>query len=43
MSEKGWLAELRFYALFKIISVISVQWEVDNERACAMEPCLWLN
>ena len=29
--------DLRFYVLFNGVSVISGQWEVDNERLCAME------
>ena len=32
-----WLNDLRFYVLFKSVSVISGRWEVDNERLCAME------
>ena len=28
---------MQFYILFNSISVISGQWEVDNERLCAME------
>ena len=35
--EAGWMDDLRFYVLFNSISVISGQWEVDNERLCAME------
>ena len=34
--------DLQFYVLFNSLSVISGQWEVDNERLCAMELCLWL-
>ena len=37
-----WMDDLRFYVLFNSISVISGRWEVDNERQCAMEPCLRL-
>ena len=33
----GWMDDLRFYVLFNSISVITGQWEVDNERLCAME------
>ena len=29
--------DLRFYVLFNTVSVISGQWEVDNERLCAMQ------
>ena len=32
-----WMDDLRFYVLFNSISVISGQWDVDNERLCAME------
>ena len=28
----GWMDDLRFYILFNSVSVISGQWEVDNER-----------
>ena len=28
--------DLRFYILFNSISVIEGQWEIDNERMCAM-------
>ena len=38
----GWMDDLRFYDLFNSVSVISGRWEVDNERLCAMELCLWL-
>ena len=44
-SEKKiwWMDDfLWFDALFNSISVISGQWEVDNERLCAMEPRVWL-
>ena len=34
--------DLRFYVLFKSISVISGRWADDNERLCAMEPPLRL-
>ena len=34
--------DLRLYILFNSISVISGQWEIDNERLCAMEPRLRL-
>ena len=34
--------DLQFYILFNSISVISGRWEIDNERLCAMELCLWL-
>ena len=36
-NERWWMDDLRFYVLFNNISVISGQWEVDNERLCAME------
>ena len=29
--------DLRFYVLFKSVSVISGRWDVDNERLCAVE------
>ena len=29
--------DLRFYVLLNSVSVISGEWEVDNERLCAME------
>ena len=29
--------DLQFYILFNSVSVLSEQWEVDNERLCAME------
>ena len=35
--SKGWMDDLRFYVLFNSISVISGQWEDNNERLCAME------
>ena len=38
----GWMDDLQFYVLFNSISVLSGQWDVDNERRCAMEHCLWL-
>ena len=41
-SVNGWMDDLRFYVLFKCISVISGRREVDNERLCAMEPRLRL-
>ena len=34
--------DLQFYVLFISISVISGRWVDDNERQCAMEPCLGL-
>ena len=36
----GWMA----YELspFYSISVISLRWDADNERLCAMEPSYWL-
>ena len=37
----GWMDDLQIYVLFNSISVISGQWEVDNEM-CAMEFPLWL-
>ena len=36
-NQNGWIDELRFYVLFNSVSVISGQWEVDNEKLCAME------
>ena len=38
----GWMDELQFYVLFNSISVISGRLVDDNERLCAMEPCLGL-
>ena len=38
--QDKWMDDLRFYALFNSISVVSGQWEGDNEKLCAMEPCL---
>ena len=34
--------DLQFYIHFNSISVISGQWADDNERLCAMKPCLLL-
>ena len=34
--------DLRFYILFNSISVKSEWWADDNERLCAIEPCLQL-
>ena len=31
---------LRFYVLLNSICDISGRWKTDNERLCAMEPCL---
>ena len=31
------MEDMRFYVLFNIISVISGQWKVGNEKLCAME------
>ena len=40
--QTGWMDDdLQFYVLFNSVSVISGQWEVDNERLCAIELCLW--
>ena len=36
------IEDLQFYVLFSSISVTSGHWADDNERLCAMEPCLWL-
>ena len=33
----NWMDDLQFYVLFNNVSVISEQWEVDNERLCAVE------
>ena len=38
----GCMDDLRFCVLFNSISVIPGQWAGDNERLCAMAPCLWL-
>ena len=38
----GWMDDLRFYVLFNSISVTSGRLVDDNERLCAMEPCLQL-
>ena len=38
----GWRDYLRFYLIFKSISVISGRCADDNERLCAMEPRLRL-
>ena len=38
----GMMDDLQFYVLFNSISVISGCWVNDNERLCAMEPCLQL-
>lgn len=35
-----WIYHLRFYALFKGVSVIPGRWEGDNRRLYAMEPRL---
>ena len=32
-----WMDGLQFYVLFNSVSIISGQWEIDNERLCAME------
>ena len=37
-----WMDDWGFYVLFNSILVISGQWADDNERLCAMEPCLQL-
>ena len=34
--------DLQFYILFNSTSVISGQWEGDNEKLSATEPCLQL-
>ena len=34
--------DLLFYFIFNSISVISGQWDGDNERLCTVEPCLHL-
>ena len=34
--------DLLFYNLFNSISLISGYWLDDNDRLCAMEPCLQL-
>ena len=33
--ESVWMDDLQFYVLFNSFSVVSGQWEVDNERLCA--------
>ena len=38
----GWIDDSQFYVLFNSISVILGWWSDDNERLCAIEPCLWL-
>ena len=38
----GGMDDLRFNVLFNSIPVISGRWADDNERLCAMEPCLRL-
>ena len=38
----GWIDDLRCYALFNSISVISGRWADNNERLCAMDPNLRL-
>ena len=40
--KDGWMEDLPFYVLFNNTSVILGQWELDNERLCAMELCLQL-
>ena len=35
--SNGWMDDLRFYALFNSISVISGRWVDDNEKLCAVE------
>ena len=37
---ESWMNDFRFYVLFNSISVISEQWEGDNERLWVMEPLL---
>ena len=39
-SEKGWMDDLAFYILFNSILVIAGRWSDDNERMCALGPCL---
>ena len=39
---EGWMDDLPFYVLYNSVSVISRQWEVDNERLCAVELHSWL-
>ena len=34
---EGWIDDMRSFVLLNSISVISGQWEVDNERLCAMK------
>ena len=38
--SSGGMDDLQYYVLFNSFSVISGQWGDDNERLCAMEPCL---
>ena len=42
ISHPWWMDDLQICptVLFNSISVISGQWKADNERLCAMEPCL---
>ena len=37
-TSNGWTDDLQFNILFSGISVISGQWEGDNERLCATDP-----
>ena len=39
-TSDGWTDDLQFYVLFNSISVISGQWEIDNETLCAVEKIL---
>ena len=36
----GWIDDLQFYILFNNVSIISGQWENDNERLCSVKHCL---
>ena len=38
----GWM-DGNFTSFVKSISVISGQWQNDNEKLCAMKPHLWFN
>ena len=43
LEGEAWMMDdLRFYVFFNSISAISGQWADDNERLCAMVPCLRL-
>ena len=37
-SFRKWMDDMQVHILFHIISVLSGQWQGDNERLCAMAP-----